>query len=209
MINKLTIRSLEKQFEASRVKEIREIQNLLFSSIYDDSVGKYYVEEICKSLEAGLLLASINLIICYLEIVLRDLLFYRILNNHKINPNFNKAASILQRQIEDTRDPQYSFIRILKDLEKYKDIEKIDRENLVCFYNEVRTPLHHGLIQRFVRNEGRRTNNLLDVDIVDWFGRVRWMELESKLEGNGVQLLDDATNMINKFSDKIKMLQNV
>lgn len=205
MNEKIIIRPLEEQFKSHKVKRIRTIQALLCSSIYDDSVGKYYIEEINKSLEAGLWLASINLINSFLEIVIRDLLFYSLVKDLNINPSFGEDASKLQQKLENSRDPEWSFDRIITELYNRQVINGFDKFKLKNYYKKVRIPIHHGISQRFVRDE--KFDNPPGFDFLGMlYGRVTWMELEEKLEIKGIYFLEKATKLIIRFSEQIKKL---
>jgi hypothetical protein len=68
------IRPLERQFEPDTVERIRALQRSLQSLPFEGRPARYLASEIVRCLEAGLLLAALQVALSLLELFFRDLL---------------------------------------------------------------------------------------------------------------------------------------
>ena len=203
MKNDSIFRPLEKQHSAKIVKRIQKIQSRLIKSIYDEGPSQYLIYEINLTLEATLWLATILLISILMEMTIRDLLFYHTLHKKKVNPFISDKVSILERQIEDSIKPRYSIKYILRELKKKKLIDVNEMNCLELLFERTRNPLHHGLFQRLVRNRGEGSENIYKIDLSDYFGRTDWRDLEYFLEIEGLNIIEEATKYIEKYSQLV------
>lgn len=197
------IRPLDDQFEERTVQRIRVLQADLMASRYDSGPGSLYVKELNCSLEAGLLLASLHLATSLLESFVRDLLMYTLARRLSGDASRVELAK-LEKRLEDSTDPQWSFARIVNELQENGVVDSADGEAIKNYYKMVRIPIHHGLIRRFVRSHGEREENLDSADVLDMlFGRVHWHSFEERLEEEGLDLIETAVAFIRKYSDKV------
>jgi hypothetical protein len=197
------IRPLEEQFEERTVQRVRALQADLMASRYDSGPGGFYIKELSRSLETGLLLASLHLATSFLESFVRDLLMYTLVDGLSSGASRVELAK-LEKRLEDSTDPQWSFARIVSELQKSGVVDSSDGEAIKNYYKVVRIPIHHGLIRRFVRSHGERKEDIDSVDVFDMlFGRVKWHSFEQRLEEEGLDLIETAVAFVRKYSDKV------
>lgn len=189
----MKLRPLEEQFTGSRLGRIRRLQTELKELIYGDGAAKLYVNELVNSLEGGLLLAAIHLTGSLLELFVRDLLLYNIKHTQLSSKSIDDLESIL----EDSK-PEWSFNKILEELEKLNVLHANDVKNMNEFYKKVRIPIMHGITGRFVR--GQRVDDFSkEKDIFDKLFNSRESRnhrLEEKLEDESIELMELAVNFM-------------
>lgn len=196
-------RPLEQQFSASKVKRIRDIQNLYKSLRFRSGAAPYYNSEIVKCLEAGLLLAAMQVSTALLELFVRDLLI--IVEYKKTSSNAPKVVdrtlAKIERDIEDGR-PHLDFSKIVSELVQQKVISPKDREKISNLYRDVRIPLQHGITRRFIRISEKETN---DNDTIDPLSIIalshlgRYWSFEDVIEDKALVHLRIIGNFINKY----------
>jgi hypothetical protein len=194
------IRPLEQQFEDEKVIKIREIQGQFQSLRFPTGAGSYYTKEVINCLEAGLLLAALQVATALLELFVRDLLVAE--TYKKEFPRGLKKLGKIERDIEDGR-PRFDFNRIISELAEDNIIEEEDKEKIYSVYKNVRIPLHHGLTRRFVRSfwkdeiDDEDDDPLVDTLFLRKSGRDR--DLEEVLEDHTLDFLIIVADFIMRY----------
>jgi hypothetical protein len=201
----LRIRPLQEQFPKQTVRRIRTLQLDLASLPFRDGAGRFYAKELERSLEAGLLLASLYLATSLLELFVRDLLIYDDAHD-SASGNRNEKVRVLdnlEKYYEDAARPQWSFSKLVIELGMRRIIDDSDVATIKEFYEEIRVPIHHGLTRRFLR--GERESESLDT-LEDLFNGIflwrnsRERMIENRLEGEAIDLIAVAIAFVKKYS---------
>jgi len=144
-------RKLDEQFEPKDVRRLKIIQLALETCRVSGRVSSYYIFEICRAIESGMLLASIELSTTLLELWIRDLLVIRKLTQTKISdkrelPYHLAKADIVIEGLKRGK----SYKEMVIELQKLGVIEQSECEWLMLIFNKIRNPLHHGLSGRLL-----------------------------------------------------------
>lgn len=147
-------RTLEEQLEPDKSSRLRIIQHAYESLRVRGRVSSYYIFEISRAIDSGMLLASIELATTLLEIWLRDLLVIRKAMQHSVTSEheFSWVTTKLDREYEG-RVRGVGYKEIVNELVKLKVIDSEERQWLDSLYGELRNPLHHGLSGRLLDPE--------------------------------------------------------
>jgi hypothetical protein len=175
----------------------------LASLPFKDGAGRLYAKELLYSLEAGLLLASLHITASFLELFVRDLLIYATSRNTSVSDRLDLLLNALEKQYEDGTKPQWTFPKIVDELQSREVVSNSDAEEIKKFYKKVRIPIHHGLTRRFVRNHGEFEFEVESDSILDnlLFGRLdRAHTLEKQLEEIAIQLIEVAVSFIKVYA---------
>lgn len=200
------IRALEEQFPKQTVRRIRAIQADLASLrlLLLHGAGRFYAKELERCLEAGLLLASLHLATSFLELFVRDLLIYVDARDSDLkNERSERVLDNLEKYYEDATKPQWSFSKIVDELQKRGTIDTEDTSNIKDYYERIRIPIHHGLTRRFLRGERDADSESDSLDIFDmlFLGRsLRAGILEERLEDETVDLVEIAIAFVRKYA---------
>jgi hypothetical protein len=158
------LRPLEQQFEAETVTKIRLLIEAFRALEVPAGPGRYYMSEIARSLEAGLLLAAIELSASLLELVVRELVARLQEQNADPRHEFGPHLGARSRRLDLEYDRHSMFTQLLDKLESSSVVKSEDAALVRKFYKETRIPLHHGLPGRYVsRSQQRPTNDLIAV----------------------------------------------
>ena len=205
MANFPKIRPIEQQFENEKIIKIREIQRQSQSLRFQTGAGPYYTKEVIKCLEAGLLLAALQVATALLELFVRDLLIIEIYKKEfpegLTSSDYRKLGKI-EKDIEDGH-PRFYFNKIISELAKDNIIKEQDREKIYSVYKNVRIPLHHGLTRRFVRLfskveiDDENDDPLVDTIFLRKSGRDH--DLEEVLEDNTLNYLIIVVDFIMRY----------
>jgi len=187
------IRPLHEQFEAEKVQEIREIQSSFNSLPFEGRAAKYFIIEIISCLDAGLLLAALEVATTFLELFVRDLLVIaRCGSNVTSRPLF---LDKVRRELED--EERLSFGGMVDELEGLEVIDPSDAHEIKDFYKTVRVPVHHGLTRRLICGP-----SYIPEDFYDWLfsgPKDRLHEVEKLVEDDSIRHLSDIANFIVKY----------
>lgn len=147
-------RSLEEQFEPVKASRLRLVNEAFLALRVSGRVSNYYLLEISRAIDCGMLLAAIELATTLLEIWLRDLLVIR-----KATQNPVKSIHELRwlmtkhdREIEGVKRGA-GFSEIIKELRLLDVIDDKEITWLKETYEQLRNPLHHGISGRIVNPE--------------------------------------------------------
>lgn len=148
------IRSLEDQLEPAIAQRLRIVQAALLSFRIEQRTSSYYLFEIGRALDGGMLLAALELSTTLLEIWVRDLLVIRKVTQHKITSRHQLSWLLtkIDREIEGT-ERGTGFPRIVKELRELEVLEDSEVDWLNSVYGKIRNSLHHGLSGRLIDPE--------------------------------------------------------
>lgn len=144
------IRPLEEQLEYEKVKQFRLLIEAFRELDIPNGPGTYFRYEIIHSLEAGLLLAAIELSASLLELVVRDLVAKLREKKYGLLQKYGSYFSALKRRLDLENDRTMMFLQLLKELESNAIITSENADPVRKFYKYVRIPLHHGLTGRYI-----------------------------------------------------------
>lgn len=151
------IRPLEHQFEPEKVQKIRELEKSFQSlrSQFDIEAARYFVSEIVRCLEAGLLLAALEVAASLLELFVLALLIAARREDHVFQHSVPSSQIFppspedqIEREITDVK--RLSFNSMVDEWAKRRSIGQSDADAIKEFYKTVRIPIHHGLTRRFI-----------------------------------------------------------
>lgn len=147
----MSARNLEEQFEPAVVERLRLVSGACLALRVSGRVSNYYLLEISRAIDHGMLLAAVELATTLLEIWLRDLLVIR-----KATQTPAKSAHELRwrmtkhdREIEGVKRGA-GFAAIVDELRKLEVLDDHETSWLKGTYEQLRTPLHHGIGGRIV-----------------------------------------------------------
>ncbi len=148
-------RSLEEQLEAEHCKKLRVIQASFESIRIQGRVSSYYIMEISRCIDRGMLLAAIELCTTLVEIWLRDLLVIRKATaDLSINrEQYRLLITKYDREIEGSNKRGLSSHKIINQLTELDVLNAKEVEWLYSLFNKVRNPLHHGLTGKLLDPE--------------------------------------------------------
>lgn len=144
-------RTLEEQLEPDKSRRLRIVQKAYEALRVRGRVSSYYIFEISRAIDSGMLLASIELATTLLEIWLRDLLVIRKATQQPSKSKYELRFRItkMDRELEGVARG-VGYKRIVKELEKLEVIDSGEKRWLDSLYGELRNPLHHGLSGRML-----------------------------------------------------------
>jgi len=194
------IRPLEQQFEPDKLQRIKELERLFESLSHQSGAAGYFTSEIVRCLDAGLLLAALEVATSLLELFVKDLLIAARLESsasqHRL-PSFELPGNQMERKIEDVE--RLYFNGMIDELANRRIIEGSDAEAIKDFYKSVRIPVHHGLTRRFIRlSSGVREDDSFAALSLGRLGRFH--KFEEVIEENSIRHLSTIVNFIGRYS---------
>lgn len=195
------VRPLQEQFEPETVDRIGKLKIAFQSLPFQGEPARYLTREIVGCLEAGLLLAAVQVALSLLEMFFRELLVV-VLFKEKYDEDIPSAHLLLDRirqQIEDGRSPRYDLYLILDQLTKRGIVEKRDAGGIKTLYKNVRIPIHHGLTRRFVKlSMGSSGNEELEQLFLSL---ARFQQFDEMIEDRSLGHLEAVVSFVGKYSD--------
>lgn len=200
-------RTLEVQVSEDKSRRLRWIIAGFEALRIRGRVSSYYIMEICRCIDRGMLLAATELSTTLLEIWLRDLLVVRLATmNLKINKEQYKLQLLkIDRELEGIRRRGQNSHKIIKQLYDLKVITDTEVEWLLTFFENIRNPLHHGLSGKLLAS-GTEIDDLIEDAISKeeiLIARVFGHEPDSRLHGfedyldkNAVVFLEQVLNFL-------------
>jgi hypothetical protein len=180
------IRSLEAQFSTDTVAQLRAIQQRVAQLETLRVIPRYVTVEIARCLEAGLLLAAIQVACSAWELVVR--LAVVAARSGTVTtasqPDRARLASELLTAAEE--DQRLTLFPMVNELVRYQVLTNEDAVAMQSLYRSVRIPLHHGIVGRYIRQRS-------DVTISEIMGNspaLSGREFEEQLESHAVSELD-------------------
>jgi hypothetical protein len=186
------LRPLEQQFEAETVTKIRLLIEAFRALDVPAGPGRYYMSEIARSLEAGLLLAAIELSASLLELVVRELVARLQEQNADPHQEFGPYFGASTRRLDLEYDRRLMFTQLLDKLESSSVVKSEDAALVRKFYKETRIPLHHGLPGRYVSGSQASPSN----DLIAVLSVASLHSFEEALEQRAIKELDCVVNFI-------------
>jgi hypothetical protein len=162
-------RSIEEQFEPDVALKLRLLEGRLEAVRTTGRASDYFIFEAVSCLDRGLLLATLQLVTAALELRARELLIqYAIAAAEP--PARREVADQIQISIEQNR--VYLFCGILSALEERGLIDVDERCQLKRIYQEIRIPLHHGIVGRYSRRGSADDDDSVVDSVLDalWAG---------------------------------------
>ena len=191
----MLLRPLEKQFEAQTVKKIREQIESFRKLNLPYGPCHYYVFEIMRALEAGLLLAAIELSASLLELSLRELVFINreksAIPNNEFGPFLGQSA----RRLDLEYERKVMFTQLVDELESTGFASPSDTEPIKKFYKQTRIPIHHGLPGRYAA----KSKECPSGDFFSVLFSTNIHSFEDALEKSALDDLRLVTNFLSKF----------
>ncbi|WP_289028110.1 hypothetical protein [uncultured Paraglaciecola sp.] len=200
-------RSLEEQLEAESCQKLRIIQASFESIRIQGRVSSYYVMDISRCIDRGMLLAAIELCTTLIEIWLRDLLVVRkATTDLSINKEqYKRLITKYDREIEGSDKRGLSSHQIISQLAKLNVLNTEEVEWLHSLFNKVRNPLHHGLTGKLVDPEYHSRDlvesaiskeEVLLATIFGNYPEQRLSSFEEFLDREAIGILEEALNFL-------------
>ena len=182
------IRSLAEQFEAEAVGQIRSAQERLDRLQITYHASRYFVVEAIRCLEAGLLLAALQVSSAMLELLVRETLAQARMSETKsaTRSDMNTLAYRFVKEAEEDRS--LSFPRMIDELVDRSILDSAEADLLKVRYSSTRNQLHHAIVGRFVRE--RSPSDLRD--FIESIGLAHFSDaraFEEIIESQGVEEL--------------------
>ncbi|WP_096702235.1 hypothetical protein [Magnetospirillum sp. 15-1] len=192
-------RPIEQQLSTAEAKRFRRIQQDFKAIRPGGRSASFFIAEISRSIDAGLLLSAIILSGTLLELWFRDLLVIQV---SKRNAAITGRADliIIDKEIEGAggADRGHEFSKIVDDLCRYGVIDSAEKVELNNFYRSIRVPFHHGLSGRLVSHsvlgDDEDMTLFLDELINDPNSRSR--QLEDFVDNMAVDILDGVVKFL-------------
>lgn len=200
-------RSLEEQLEAESCQKLRVIQASFESIRIRGRVSSYYIMEISRCIDRGMLLAAIELCTTLVEIWLRDLLVIRkATNDLSINKNqYKLLITKYDREIEGSNKRGLSSHKIIGQLTELQVLNDEEVKWLHSLFNKVRNPLHHGLTGKLLDPEYHSKNlvesatskeEMLLATIFGNSPEQRLSQFEEFLDQEAIGILEETLNFL-------------
>lgn len=162
-------RSIEEQFERDVALKLRLLEGRLEAVRTTGRASDYFIFEAVSCLDRGLLLGTLQLATAALELRARELLIqYAIAAAEP--PARREVADQIEISIEENR--VYLFYGIVSALAELGMIDVNERSQLNRIYQEIRVPLHHGIVGRYSRRRAVNDDDPIAEAILDalWAG---------------------------------------
>lgn len=192
-------RPIEQQIRHAKAKRFRRIQQDFNAVRPGGRSASFFIAEISRSIDAGLLLSAIVLSTTLLELWLRELLGNQVSSRNAIITGQASPARI-DRELEgsDEIGRGHMFAEIADDLYRYGVINLREINWLNSFYRSIRVPFHHGLTGRLVYREvmggDEETASVLDELLNDPKNRSR--QLEDFVDDRAGDILDGVVKFL-------------
>ena len=192
-------RSVEEQFEPEQVKKIRDLQSRVDSLRTSHDASAYFMSEASRCLDAGLLLASLQVLTSGLELRVRELLIARELRKRS---NLSGDAFSVEQCFEEQR---FTFRTMLDKLPQDGALTANECGDLMKVYGEIRIPVHHGIVGRYLQSLGEnKDHGIADILWGNTKAHITTGEsdLEDAVDKHGITELERVVSLIEAFSNK-------
>ncbi len=195
-------RSIEEQFEPDVAWKLRDFQRRLEIVRTTGEASDYFIWEALSCLDRGLLLATLQLATATLELRAREILI-----QHTIAGLSDREGPAHHIEISVEEDRGYLFGGILVALETRGAISAEDHQKLKHIYQQIRIPLHHGIVGRYLRSHKEGGDEWI-LDAL-WGNRQVHLttsetEMESVIERYGVDDLDHVISALELLTPKFQ-----
>lgn len=192
------LRSVEDQFEPKQAKRIRELAARVDDLRWTVSGGalRYYLAELRSTLEAGALLGSLHLCVAILELFVRALIIEYVGSVASVPPpSFDEPT--YQEQLEENR--KLRFGELLDFLVSAELFHPADAQAAKDYYQSVRTPLTHGLLERYINGRPDEADNLYRLLGPKQFTGMR--SIEDAIEDNALDQIATLVGIVERNID--------
>jgi len=182
---KIQLRPPEQQFNINDAAKVRSFQGRLRSIRTTGRASDYFLFESINCLEAGLILAALQVSTSALELRAREL--WILVNVRAMD---DKKGNAFQVEISIEQDRGLLFAGLVDALQLHSIISPIDCDRLKDIYKGIRIPMHHGIVRRYINNKEPNANSesleILLRRVVAGFS-TNQDEVESILEKHGIE----------------------
>jgi len=195
-----SLRTFDQQFGAATAARISALISRI-NALRPRAPGgatSFYLYEMSCCLQVGLLLAALHLCSTSLELFVRAkvaLAARHAASGRYVVPKTSGALTY-QERLEENR--KLKLADLLTHLELAGLFRKDDVAPTLDFYNGVRTPLAHGLIQRFTYGKPEATGYGLSSIISGLWGFTSQSELENFVEANAISQIETAIGIMER-----------
>ena len=193
----MTIRPLDKQFEADKVNEIKKIreeyENLRIY-LKGESAG-YMISGINRCLETGILIGALSLSFSFLDMFVHDMV---VLHNKEIASDGNNHEDAPPKLF--TGQNELPFEKNIQQFMHDGLIDEKDGKELLLIYRKIEIPLHHILSRhtgRYSKTLVLGGDNLLDRFLTRNIGDIHMVE--EMIEDYATQCLKIIVTFIQKY----------
>ncbi|GEM_PF-5448222 len=196
------IRTLEEQFEQATVLRIRTLMAALEELSFPTGTGRYLLAEIKRCLEAGLLLAGIQLAASLFEMLVKDLVILAHVREaaDRGDPTTGGPEEFAQVRGDDFR--RAGFRALVSELLERGLIDERDAERARTFHAAMRRPLLQGFSGRYDLGD-HASHDGGDYSLVlrslDREESASFFEFESRLEDEGLDHLEVVVNFMARY----------
>lgn len=142
------IRSLEQQFGQKHAAEIRKLADRARRLTVPQGSSRYFAVELAGCLEAGLLLAAGHVAASLLELAVRGIVLEHTSSALGRSNASGTGMEPLERRLEEMRN--LGFAQLVDQLREAGLFNPDDAELAKLSYQEVRIPIFHGLVGRYI-----------------------------------------------------------
>lgn len=136
------------------MEQIRALQLRLERLQITFSASRYFGAETIRCLEAGLILAALQVSTSMLELLVRETVIDRRMGRVATSPRTDLDALECSLMREAEEDRSLSFVGMVRELEQHQALNADEADRLRSTYRDIRIQLHHAIIGRFVRQRG-------------------------------------------------------
>jgi hypothetical protein len=185
------IRTYIDQFEKADVEKIEHIFDLLEDLKTRNDDLKFYCVELKCSLIGGSVLGGLLITFSILEMYLLHNYVIRILGED--SSKYNKAIYLLERKNTHLKN-------VVAESKNMDLIDDSSGNRIIELYNDYRIPLMHGLRTKGIYDQGGFSDFIKEIDSldVDINSPVSWQEMESIIEEDGLNVIQEIFEIITK-----------
>ena len=193
------IRPLEEQFERDTVRRIRTLINAFEEIDLPSGPVRYMASEVRRCLEAGLLLAAVQVSAALFERFVRKLVILERVKDQPRRASTSLADLLDRAENEIEADRHLNVPHLIDELEQLTLLDDADAAAARAYYRDVAIPLQHALTGRYIRAQhvdGRKS-------VQDELGLshcVQFFEFENTIEDHALEHLGVVVNFIAKYS---------
>jgi hypothetical protein len=195
------VRPLDEQFEPEEAARIRSVQDRLAALKIRFDVSRYFVVEIIRCLEAGMLLSGLLVATALLELLVRVAVVNRRVSVTPSTSTVEPGKVILEIHRAVEEDRSLGFSTLVMELEGIGVLSTSEAAELRRIYSSNRIPLHHAIIHRFIRfHTDPEWRDFLDESGLAAFSTGR--DFEEAIETQAISLLEEVCSGVEQVVSK-------
>lgn len=201
------IRPLEEQFEHDTVMRIRTLIESFEELELPSGPVRYMAAEIRRCLEAGLLLAAVQVSAALFERFIRKIMILKRVSEEprRVNETIDQIMDRAEDALEEDR--QLNVPRLLDELQELKLVDEEDAATARTFYRDVAIPLQHALTGRYIRAQHQADDEMSIQDEIGLSHSGQFFEFENTIEDHALEHLEVVINFIAKYLDLCERLR--